>query len=102
VQRLVERSRAQRDVAELHCQKDKLQAIDDLLDGLDEADRRVEPLDARRARRGREAVTPSLIARVEQLEREAEHGVPENLSWMGEQQVTSDRSACAAYDEPAP
>jgi hypothetical protein len=47
-------------------------------------------------------VTPSLIARVEQLEREAEHGVPENLSWMGEQQVTSDRSACAAYDEPAP
>lgn len=102
VQRLVDRSLAQRDVAGLLCQKDKLQAIDDLLEGLDDADRRVEPLDARGAGRGREAVTPSLIARVEQLEREAEYCVPEDLAWMGEQQVTSDRSACAAYDEPAP
>ena len=35
-----------------------------------------------------------------ELEREAEYCVGEDLAMSRDQEITSDRSACAAYDEP--
>jgi hypothetical protein len=92
VQQLVERSRAKRDIAGLLCQKSRLEAIDDIVAELDRSDRRSEEPNASRA--------PEDVARVERLEREAEFCVAEDPGWMGQQEVTSDRSACARYDEP--
>lgn len=101
VRRLVERSRAQHDVAGLLCQKDKLEAIDDVIAELDRRDGSRGAVDSSKST---DVKTPdsrpvTVEARVGELEREAEYCVEEDLSWR-EQQVTTDRSACASYDDP--
>ncbi len=99
VQRLTDRARAQRDVAGLLCEKDKLEVIDDAIASLDEPALATDngapsrPLTADQRRRDVET-------KVEQAERDAEYCVAEDLSRIGKQEVSSDRSACARYDEP--
>lgn len=101
VQRLTDRARAQRDVAGLLCEKDKLEVIDDAIASLDEpapatdngASASKAPLTADQRRR-------EVETKVEQAERDAEYCVAEDVSRIGKQEVSSDRSACARYDEP--
>lgn len=102
VEGLIERARTRRDVAGLLCQKDRLEAIDDLVAQLDalrsptRSDKDAEDAHDKHARTD----MATLETRAAQLEREAEFCVGEDPSWIGEQEVTSDRSACSAYDEP--
>lgn len=108
VQRLVERSRTQRDVAALLCQKDKLEAIDDMIGALEKGSAKedspaasVPSISASLAPSGA-APSPTIATRINELEREAEYCVGEDLTMSRDQEITSDRSACAAYDEPSP
>jgi hypothetical protein len=106
VQRLVERSRTQKDVAALLCQKDKLEAIDDMIGALQKGNAKEDSL-ASSVPSISSSISPALAApkatiatRINELEREAEYCVSEDLAMSRDQEVTSDRSACAAYDEP--
>jgi hypothetical protein len=82
-ERLVDQSRARRDVVALVCQKDKLDRIvaaENLLPG-SEATMRV-----------------ALEGQIEQLEREAEQCVGEDVAWFGQQETGLDRGGCAGYE----
>lgn len=100
VQRLVERSRAQKDVAGLLCQKDKLEAMDELLSELDRSTGSMEPSPVGESAARSPVTIEAARVRVATLERQAEYCVGEDSAYGPTQQITTDRSACAAYDDP--
>ena len=83
VEKLVEHSRARRDVVALVCQKEKLDGIVAALAVLSESDG---------------PIRVALEGHIERLEREAERCVGEEVAWVGQAETTWDRGGCAVYD----